>query len=214
MRILHISDTHGAHRRLGNLPSADVVVHSGDFTMVGSKNEALDFLDWFCALPHRHKIFICGNHDDCLYGANIDGLDRNVHYLCNSGVEIDDVKFYGVPMFMADCITEWQNRHYAAIPDDTDVLITHTPPYGMLDFDDNINYGSEELLQRVIAVSPRLHLFGHIHRQYGVTDNGFTQFSNGAIMNEDYMTRHMPIAGCLNSNIFRLSAGFFIRESL
>lgn len=30
----------------------------------------------------------------CLYGANIDGLDNNVHYLCNSGVEIDGVKFY------------------------------------------------------------------------------------------------------------------------
>lgn len=100
---------------------------------------------------------------------------------------------------------------YQGLPKGVNYMIIGDPG---LDFDDNINYGSEELLQRVIAVSPRLHLFGHIHRQYGVTDNGFTQFSNGAIMNEDYMTRHMPIAGCLNSNIFRLSAGFFIRESL
>ncbi len=186
MKILHLSDTHGCHRRLKDLPEADVVVHSGDFCMVGSEQEAIDFLNWFCDLPYAHKIFICGNHDDCLYGANIDGLDENVHYLCNSGVTIDGMKFYGVPMFMGDCITDRQNRNYANIPDDVDVLITHTPPYGVLDFDDEINYGSEELLQRVSEINPRLHLFGHIHRQHGLTDNGITRFSNGAIMNEDY----------------------------
>lgn len=186
MKILHLSDTHGCHRRLKDLPEADVVVHSGDFCMVGSEQEAIDFLNWFCDLPYAHKIFICGNHDDCLYGANIDGLDENVHYLCNSGVTIDGMKFYGVPMFMGDCITDRQNRNYANIPDDVDVLITHTPPYGVLDFDDEINYESEELLQRVSEINPRLHLFGHIHRQHGLTDNGITRFSNGAIMNEDY----------------------------
>ena len=106
MRILHISDTHGLHRRLTDLPEADVAVHSGDFTMTGSEQEAIDFLNWFCDLPYAHKIFISGNHDDCLYGANIDGLDSNVHYLCNSGIEIDGVKFYGVPMFMSDCVTD------------------------------------------------------------------------------------------------------------
>lgn len=81
MKIIHISDTHGCHRRLTDLPGADVVVHSGDFTMNGSEEEVLDFLNWFCGLPYDYKIFICGNHDDCLYGANIEGLDPNVHYL-------------------------------------------------------------------------------------------------------------------------------------
>ena len=190
--ILHISDTHGAHRRLGELPAADVVVHSGDFTMAGSEAEAIDFLNWLCDLPHRHKIFICGNHDECLYGANIDGLDSNVHYLCNSGVKIDGVKFYGVPMFMADCISERQNENYAAIPADTDVLVTHTPPYGILDLDNNLHYGSEALLQRVAEVSPRLHLFGHIHRQHGRTDNGITCFSNGAMLQANGMKLLRP----------------------
>ena len=192
MKILHLSDTHGIHRRLGRLPDADIVVHSGDFTMAGSEAEAIDFLNWFCNLPHPHKIFICGNHDECLYGANIDGLDDNVHYLCKSGVEIEGVKFYCVPMFMADCVTERQIQHYAAIPSDTDVLVTHTPPYGILDFDDNIHYGSEGLLQRVVEVSPHLHLFGHIHRRHGITDNGGTRFSNGAIMNADYSDLNIP----------------------
>lgn len=192
MKILHISDTHGCHRRLHDLPQADIIVHSGDFTMNGSEQEALDFMNWFCDLPYLQKIFICGNHDDCLYGATFDGLDDNVHYLCNSGVEIDGVKFYGVPMFMGDCITDRQSKHYANIPEGTDILITHTPPFGILDFDDNINYGSEELLSRISVVQPRLHLFGHIHSQHGTTVlNGIT-FSNGAIMNADYSNLEKP----------------------
>ena len=127
MKILHLSDTHNCHHRLRDLPEADVVVHSGDFCMVGTEQEAIDFLNWFCDLPYKHKIFICGNHDDCLYGANIDGLDNNVHYLCNSGIEIEGVKFYGIPMFMGDCITDRQSLNYAKIPTDTDVLIILPP---------------------------------------------------------------------------------------
>ena len=193
MKILHISDTHGCHRRLHDLPQqADIIVHSGDFTMNGSEQEALDFMNWFCDLPYSKKIFICGNHDGCLYGATIDGLDGNVHYLCNSGVEIEGLRFYGVPMFMEDCITDCQTRHYANIPENTDVLITHTPPLGILDLDDSINYGSEELLSRITTVQPRLHLFGHIHARHGIKIlNGIT-YSNGAIMNVDYSNLRKP----------------------
>ena len=58
MKILHLSDTHGCHHRLRNLPEADVLVHSGDFTMTGTESEALDFLNWLCDLPYKHKIFM------------------------------------------------------------------------------------------------------------------------------------------------------------
>ena len=192
MKILHLSDTHGYHHRLRDLPEADAVVHSGDFCMVGSEREAIDFLNWFCDLPYRHKVFICGNHDDCLYGADISGLDDNVHYLCNSGIEIDGVRFYGVPMFMGDCITDRQGRNYAHILDDTDVLVTHSPAYGILDFDDDINYGSEELLEKISSLQLKAHLFGHIHTQHGTVNQHGIIFSNGAIMNTDYSTLSTP----------------------
>ena len=192
MTILHLSDTHGCHHRLRDLPEADVIVHSGDFTMNGSEAEAIDFMNWFCELPCTHKIFICGNHDDCLYGANIDGLDSNVHYLCNSGVEIDGVKFYGVPMFTYDCITDRQARNYERIPSDTDVLITHSPSYGILDFDNGINYGSEELLLKLSQTSLKAHLFGHIHSQQGKIERNGVIFSNGAIMNSNYDNLNIP----------------------
>lgn len=193
MKILHISDTHGNHHRLLDLPEADVVVHSGDFTMNGSEAEAIDFMNWFCDLPYRHKIFICGNHDDCLYGANIDGLDDNVHYLCNSGIEIDGLKFYGVPMFMGDCVTDRQSHNYVRIPADTDILITHCPAYGILDFDDGINYGSEEILERLPSLhNLKAHLFGHIHAKHGMIGHDGIVFSNGAIMNADYTDLSSP----------------------
>ena len=192
MKILHLSDTHGCHRRLIDLPEADIVVHSGDFCMVGSETEAIDFLNWFCDLPYAHKIFICGNHDDCLYGANIDGLDSNVHYLCNTGVEINGVKFYGVPMFMGDCVTERQSRNISKIQEGTDVLITHSPAYGILDYDDSINYGDNQLLTKVMELRLKLHLFGHIHRQHGIISKDGIIFSNGAIMSDDYTSLQSP----------------------
>ena len=192
MRILHLSDTHAAHHRLLELPEADVVVHSGDFCMVGEEREALDFFNWFCDLPYRHKIFISGNHDSCLYRADIDGLDSNVHYLCNSGIEIEGLKFYGVPMFMEDCISDRQTRHYSNIPKDTDVLITHSPAYGILDLDDDFNYGSEEILMKLSDLHLKAHLFGHIHGQHGMTEQNGIIFSNGAIMNDDYSKLNMP----------------------
>lgn len=192
MKILHLSDTHNYHHRLLDLPEADVVVHSGDFCMVGTEQEALDFLNWFCDLPYQHKIFICGNHDDCLYGANIEGLDSNVHFLCNSGVEIEGIKFYGVPMFLIECVTERQSKNYSKIPYGTDVLITHSPAYGILDFDDSIHYGSEELLEKISTLNLKAHLFGHIHAQHGVSMLNGTFFSNGAIMNSDYSSLSIP----------------------
>lgn len=197
MKILHLSDTHGSHRRLRELPDADIVVHSGDFCMFGEEREALDFLNWFCDLPYKHKIFICGNHDICLHDSNIDGLDENVYRLNNSSVEIEGMKFYGVPLPPLDDGSLRMARCYAAIPADTDILITHTPAYGILDLDDSIDsefihYGSRELLERVIKIHPRAHLFGHIHRQHGITVQRGIIFSNGAIMNDDYSNFNTP----------------------
>ena len=185
MKILHISDTHGCHHQLKDLPDADVIVHSGDFCMVGTQQEAIDFLNWFCDLPYKYKVFICGNHDECLYNANIEGLDSNVFYLNNSDVEIEGLKFYGVPLFMSVAYG-MQDIYYKAIPSDIDVLITHAPAYGILDFDMDRNWGSEILLNRINEIQPKAHLFGHIHLSHGLLKKRNTIYSNGAIMNDNY----------------------------
>lgn len=90
MTFLHISDTHGFHRKLTDLPKADVIVHSGDFTDFGTEDEVLDFLNWFILLPYKHKIFVTGNHDLCLWDATgIEDLPENVHFFQDCGCEID-----------------------------------------------------------------------------------------------------------------------------
>lgn len=195
MRILHISDTHGQHRSLGPLPGADVVVHSGDICMAGTEDEVLDFMEWFCDLPYAHKVFIGGNHDRYLEDAVIEGLDANCHYLCNSAVVIDGVKFYGVPLFMHGSQSrQLMAPFYQRIPADTDVLITHAPPYGVLDFADGIYYGSDELLLKVGEVMPRLHLFGHIHDCRGIRNLYGTLFSNGSVLDNTYTLLTPPTA--------------------
>ena len=163
MKILHISDTHGKHQILKDLPNADVIVHTGDITEDSTEEEVKDFIEWFSGLSYAHKIFIAGNHDNCLYGANIEGLPDNVHYLCNDSITIDGIKFYGVPMFLQDDLDGNFLELFGRIPADTDVLLTHQPPLGILDEQDGINYGDYTLYKRVMDVRPKYHLFGHLH---------------------------------------------------
>ena len=177
MTILHISDTHGQHGRLGALPPADVLVHSGDFTHNGNVKEALVFLNWFFALPYPHKIFVTGNHDLCLRNAkSIEDLPSNVHFLQDIGVTIDGVSFFGLGY----------DHPESQIPDNVDVLVTHEPPHEILDFSSGRHWGNIAILRRVQAVKPRLHLFGHAHEGYGTTTHDNMLFSNAALLNDRF----------------------------
>ena len=62
MKFVAISDTHGCHRQL-NLPSGDVLLHSGDVCDKGNTEQVEDFLNWLTALDFQYKIIIRGNHD-------------------------------------------------------------------------------------------------------------------------------------------------------
>jgi len=171
----------------------DVIIHLGDITFSGSDNEVVDFLEWFIELPYKYKIFIAGNHDDCLYQANIDGLPENCHYLCNSGISIENIFFYGIPMFMQDIIDASSDNFLNKIPSNTNVLITHQPPYNILDFADKNHYGDLTLLQKVLQIQPRYHLFGLIHAAYGTEIIDNTTYVNASILNEQYLLANKPI---------------------
>lgn len=192
MTILHISDTHNHHRQLQDLPVADVIVHSGDFTLAGTEEEAMDFMEWFCDLPYRYKVFIAGNHDDCLFGANIEGLPDNCHYLYGNGVTIDGVRFFGIPMFVEDNINGNYTKMLEHIPADTDVIITHQPPFCILDKSDHYHFGNKILNKTVREIQPKAHLFGHIHLANGLYQDGSILYSNAALVDEDYKLSHSP----------------------
>ncbi len=183
MTILHISDTHNLHSLLGELPQADVLVFSGDMGMQGTEDEIINFLNWFMDQPHAHKIFVAGNHDDRLWGEQIEGLDTNCYFLDNRGITIDGVHFYG----LSGC-----RDVFDKVPEKTDVLITHVPPRGILSVAKGREFGNAELLACIEFIQPRLHLFGHIHAVYGVEEHGKTLFSNAALVDEDYNLAHQP----------------------
>lgn len=185
MKILHISDTHGKHHSVTDLIKADMIIHSGDIAEDGTEEEVLDFLNWFCDLDYQHKIFVAGNHDFCLDGEQIEGLPENCHYLCNSGIEIEEIKFWGIPFFLSNELNGDTAQIMAKIPNETDILITHRPPYGILDFDDNNNFGCVDLLQSVQKIVPKYHLFGHVHASCGVEKSQYTIFVNSSLVRQN-----------------------------
>lgn len=131
MKLLHLSDTHGQHRKLELLPMADILVHSGDFLSDGqNQDELLDFWEWLRDLPHTHKVIVSGNHDLCMYQRNFTKgrPDKTFHFLSNSAVCIMGLKFYGLPLFIADLQSGKYFRYIADIPQDTDILVSHEPP--------------------------------------------------------------------------------------
>ena len=197
MRILHLSDTHGKHHLLENLPRADLIIHSGDVSWAGTGKEIVDFVEWFGALHYQYKIFIAGNHDYSLDRKKAERIQRflpeNCYYLYNSGITIEGLKFWGIPLFLSDDIAGRFSQIAEQIPFDTDVLITHQPPCGILDFANRTTYGCPDLLQVVLKIQPRYHLFGHIHDAYGIQKTAHTTFVNSALLNENYELTNEPV---------------------
>jgi Icc-related predicted phosphoesterase len=209
-KITFISDTHNKHKHLtskgmGNiLGSGDILVHAGDSTSMGQKHEIEQFLKWFSNTDFEHKIFIAGNHD---FGfekeTDIDQQfkDLGVTYLFDNDITIDGIKFYGSP---------WQPEFYnwafnlprgeelaakwEKIPDDVDILITHGPAYGILDYAPiGGHVGCEELYRKIVEVKPKIHVCGHIHDSYGQKTMGGIEFLNASVLDDRYEHAHKPI---------------------
>lgn len=207
MKITAISDTHGFHEVLP-LTKGDVLIHAGDATLSGVTSELETFAKWFDAQPFKHKIFVPGNHELCMeYDfAGHAALFKNSIVLHDQSVEIEGVKFYG---------SSWQPEfhnwafnvprgpqaveNWSKIPDDTEVLITHGPPFGTMDMVHTeglalINVGCEALDERVNQLKNlKLHVFGHIHEHHGYITKKNVTYVNAAILDERYTPTRGPI---------------------
>lgn len=206
MKFCIISDTHTKHKFIGiEKYEADVLIHCGDISGNGGIQAIEAFLAWFSALDKfKHKIFIAGNHDWLFERANLrarEVVPNNVIYLEDEEVVIDGVKFYGTPVqkhFRNWAFNRDESKlaqHWQAIPDDTDVLITHSPPYSILDLVpwNNSCEGSPSLYKEVVErIKPSLHLMGHIHEGYGFKIIENTTFINASCIDGDYMAVNDP----------------------
>lgn len=194
LTIVCISDTHELHREL-EVPNGDILIHAGDFSMFSKSAAAiLDFNEWLGELPHRWKVVIAGNHEFFLEAdPSRRGLLSNAIVLINESVEIMGLKIWGSPTtplyggaFGLSSAVD-RMKLYSKIPDDVDVLITHGPPYGILDRspDGPHRAGCPELLVAVNRLKPKLHVFGHVHGAHGMESTEDTLFVNAALLGQD-----------------------------
>lgn len=203
MKITCFADTHRCVDGL-DIPAADVIICAGDCCNSGSIEDVIAFNGWFSRLPCKHKILVAGNHDVCFETQTSLAkslLDKNIIYLQDEGIDINGVRFYGSPwqlpfMDWAFNLTEEELRKkFELIPDSVDVLITHSPPFGILDSTpEKKNLGSKSLLERVCQVKPQYHIFGHIHHGYGKrADASGITFINCSLLDEGYNFVNPPV---------------------
>jgi len=183
------------------IPYGDILIHAGDFTNYGEVEKVKEFNTWLGTLPHTHKIVIAGNRDisfdPSIVGPNNIYWDKLKHaelnkvksfltnctYLEDTSVTIEGLKIYGTPhtkrvdegsnkafQIPSSDVKRWEEV-WSNIPSDTDILVSHCPPYGIQDAnEDGMPCGSESLLKHVVdRVKPRYHIFGHIHEGKNVT---------------------------------------------
>ena len=208
MKITFISDTHTKHEQItSSLPGGDVIIHAGDVSSMGYKHELQQFLKWFNNLDnYTHKIFIAGNHDWGFQDSPemckelLEFYDK-VTYLQDDLEVIGEnystaVKVYGSPWqpeffnwaFNLPRMGEELKSKWDMIPMNTDILVTHGPPWGHLDtvIGNPQNLGCELLTEQVNIVKPKIHVFGHIHSGYGYKFDGDTHYFNAAVLGEKY----------------------------
>jgi Icc-related predicted phosphoesterase len=192
LRLVLLSDTHQLHRGEVEVPDGDILIHAGDFTMFSkSMNAIVDFNQWLGELPHRFKVSVPGNHEFFLESdPSRHSLLDNATVLINEGIEIHGLRIWGSPVtplyggaFGMSSAAD-RKKLYGQIPTDTDVLVTHGPPYSILDIDGNsgLHSGCHELLDAVMRIRPKLHVFGHVHGAYGIFQTEHTTFVNAALL--------------------------------
>lgn len=199
MKIVCISDTHNQHRKM-QIPNGDLLIHAGDLSGHGKESEIEDFNAWLGTLPHKYKVIIAGNHD-FLFERNplkAEKLISNAVYLNDSSVTIEGFKIWGSPI--SPWFYDWAfnrhrgediRKHWDLIAEDTDILITHGPPFGILD--ETLRgeaVGCEELAAKIELIKPRLHIFGHIHEARGLQKQKETTYINASMVDFYYKPVH------------------------
>jgi Icc-related predicted phosphoesterase len=196
-----ISDLHGFYPEL---QGGDLLIIAGDLVWHSQMKDYDEFFLWCAFQEYKKIIFISGNHDN-LAMSQFD-WGENIEYLLDSGTEFEGLKIWGSPWtrsfrnmnpkckaFTKETDKEL-SKFWGEIPGDIDILITHSPPAGILDkivaFENQTaDVGSPSLRHMVLDRNRfpklKLHVFGHIHEWGGqIFETNFTKFVNASIVNE------------------------------
>lgn len=206
MKIICISDTHNLQDALNkSMPEGDILIHAGDFTSRGKLAETIEVYGWLANLDYKHIIVIPGNHDFLCQRNDKEArrimANDKIHYLIDEEIVIDGIKFWGSPW--TPFFFDWafniepgkEPEQWEKIPNDVDVLITHGPPYEILDTSSykNEHCGCKALAYKIKQIKPRFHIFGHVHEGYGVKQIDETTYINASTCNSKYHPVNKPI---------------------
>lgn len=224
MKLVCISDTHGKHAEV-EVPEGDILVHAGDCTIYGTSDDLKDFLKWFAALPHCHKILIAGNHD-WIFERNptkasqiIQRHAPGIVYLEHACCVLQGFKIFGSPITPEFCnwafnrTREQLREAWEFIPQDSDIIVTHGPVFHGRDFApfDKQHVGDADLRYRLEQVRPKAHVCGHIHFGYGTApiphEHGTYLEVNASVVNEAYEVVNKPIVLDFCNNCKHLLSG-------
>lgn len=195
-----IADTHQKHREL-TIPQCDILIHCGDFCSFQRDDlKTLEDVDaWFAESAASHVICIGGNHDFMLQSREFQFA--HAEFLEDRLIEVGGLSIYGSP-WCPDLsgFAYYQNdagleEKWRRIPEGIDVLITHTPPQGILDVPSSgkIHLGCPHLRNELRRIQPKLHVFGHVHASHGAHEDGKTQYFNAAIVGgRNFEVRNSP----------------------
>lgn len=204
MKLVLISDTHGTQF---DLPPGDILIHCGDLTGMGTVTETTNGLNWLSRHrdKYKHIEFCPGNHDRLFEEnpafADLLCQERGISWHWDKGFEFEGYKFWSSPYqieyhgWAFNKTIEELVAHWGKIPDGTEVLITHSPPHGIMDYTtvSHTHIGCRSLLARVWDVKPLVHVFGHCHSWGGVKEENGTKFINASILDERYIKTKDPI---------------------
>jgi len=204
LQIVALSDSHNATKRV-EIPDGDILIHAGDFSFQGKSLEIQDFIEWLKDQPHKHKLWIAGNHEwgieDYPSNANVIDNETNSTYIHDKVIEIEGLKFLGcnfTPEFnnWAFNLTERQSKIYWENAPEADVVVCHGPPHTILDsvtpeYKYKRPLGCKHFLSYIERVKPKVAIFGHIHGGFGHetikwNDDSETECFNVSVMNEQY----------------------------
>lgn len=206
MKICAVSDIHG---KLFDIPECDVFIIAGDVTYdYDEKWFNGIFANWITNYSNNFDLalLVFGNHDDIIYmDKDVETLynnfPTNFKILTNSGISYKGINFYGspnvpyIPGFKNSMSEPMLRAIYSAIKDDTNILITHAPCYGIGDAVNQgrgFSLGSRSLLDRVKEVRPDIHIFGHIHTGRRYTRKFDIDFYNVSVVDESYELVYPP----------------------
>ena len=224
MRIVALSDQHGC---TPDIEPCDLLLIAGDIcpdrirdavAMFQPEAQAAWFdrmiRPWVASSPATHRVATWGNHDFCGQACDFSS-DAPAHAASTTlQIAVDDLvhiptagdgtlRVWATPWSIA--FGDWAFMKtpeelaatYAHIPEGTDVVMSHQPPYGYGDLvtelsGERVHVGSHELLAAIERVKPRLVVCGHIHGGHGRYEHLGIPIYNVSVVDERYRNVHAP----------------------